>query len=211
MAISLETQHAPQAPIVKLNAIGQILDGVLAHAEQRNQQTRRDGIWVNQTKPDGTPRREEILHLIVKSGTAQLPAARGSDDLRQVEPDEHVRVIVKGAKWAKRIEAYSKLDGGMQVGDLLRIRVVDAIAVNESGVIAGTECTTNEQVLAQRVKGRNISFGWAIEARRARPEEADLVHKAEALYLALTTKATPLEPAAPTARPEWVDDGEEPF
>lgn len=208
MGTSLEQPRRATLPIVKYTGIGQTLHAVLVNAEQRDQQKKeQDGTWVTVLKTGGQPRKEEILTYLVLEGDAQLPVP-GTDDTRPVEPGELVRYIYKGRKWGQRIEAYKDLDGGMQVGDHHTITVTGACAVNAEGIIPDTDCTTDEQVLKQRMKGRNISYTLAIDVRRAKEDESDLVEEAEAQHAAL--KPRPVREPVGLEPQQW-DDEEEPF
>lgn len=210
MGTSLEQPRTAAAPVIRHTSIGQTLEAVIVNAEQRDQQQKTDGAWKTVLRRNGTgrPAREEVITYLVLAGDAQV-GIRDSDETRNVKPGELVRYIYKGFKWGQRIDAYNTLGdgGGMQVGDHHTMTVVGAAAVNADGIIKGTDCTTDAEVLKQRSNGRNISWNIELAVRRASPAEDDLVDEAEGYHATLTRKErvpVSVEPA------QWADD-EEPF
>jgi hypothetical protein len=211
MGTSLEQPRTATAPIVKHTGIGQRIEAIIVNAEQRDQQQKTDGVWKTVVRRDGTgrPAREEVITYLVLAGDAQV-GIKDSDDTRDVEPGELVRYIYKGYKWGQRIDAYKNLGdgGGMQVGDHHTMTVVGAVAVNADGIIKGTECTTDADVLKQRSKSRNISWTIELAVRRPKADEDDLVEEAETHHAALARKVR--EPIS-VEPGQTYDEDEEPF
>lgn len=198
MPITLEDAPRSQAtPVVKRQRIGERFVGAIVKAEQRAQTKTVDGVRVEQTKPNGKPRQELVVHCIaMPKNTAEVSLG---DDKHLPEPGEAVRLILKGKAFGEWIDARKTHRGGqLHVGDIVVQEVTHAQQYDANGQPKGGEIT--DQAQADAVP-RGTSLGFYGPVTIHEPKDAEWVAKAEAAYHALTA----IE-AAPAVEQTWDSD-----
>lgn len=190
MAIALDTERQ-SFPNVRHRAIGQEFVGMVVDRQVRDR--KKYGTDEVEIGANGKPRKEEVVTLLVMEGTT-APVGKGEDD-RDAVVGETVKFIVKGRTYGAVIDARKKLDGVPMVGDVVRTRYREASIMHEGKVVE--TLNTNEEVTAKRLKGKVVVPELDVKVRRAKPDEAALVAKAEQTYHQLHNEGVAL--AAPAA------------
>lgn len=197
MAIQLGEQYTPGYPVVKRTAIGQLFEGAVVNLERRNRTKRGDdGQTITLTKPDGKPRQELVITCLAVSGDA--PAGIG-DEQGIPDPEDIVRVILKGKAFADFIQAERELGRQLQVGDFFKQRTTSAQVYDANGDPKGDLLTTQEQVDAVP---RQATVGIYGELK-LEPGSGEWVDKAEAAYRALTATKLSSADTAPVDEEPW--------
>lgn len=174
MAITLDEPKAPGLPVVKRTTIGQRFAGALVEQHQRDVLKKGERVL----KPDGKPRQELVLTLVVMPGTTTPATISGEGGVPA--PGELVRVILRGAGFGEWIEA-RKHHGELQVGDVVEQSVEYAQVYDADGNAVGGKIT--DQATADRVpRGQSLGFYGPTTLRRATATEASWVTAAEAAY-----------------------------
>lgn len=117
---------------------------------------------------DGKPRTQDLVTGLVIGGNGVINAD-GAD--RPVNPDELVSIYFAGHRRWDWIQAQKALDGGLQVGDVMRV-----VYARDEASAAG-----------------NPKKVWTVQIRHPKPEEAARSTRCEELHRQAT--ATPLQHA----------------
>ena len=183
MAISLDDHVASsRPPVVRAAGFGQVVEGMVILKEVRPR-LKRDKTPI--LKADGRPSKEEVLTVMVMADTTGVVSSGGLDDDRTPAAGEVARIIVKGAGYKQLIDARKAGTGDKtDVGNVIRIEAHTAVIWEGEGkIIPGMERVTDETLVAKaRAKGHSVGWNTTTTFRPARPDEAALVTRAEALH-----------------------------
>jgi hypothetical protein len=204
MAIQLEGERKAALPVVKRTALGQTFHGAIVKVEQRDR-LRKDevsGQMVPVLKASGKARQELVVTCLTLPGTT-APVGLGEDE-HVPEPENLVRLILKGKAFSEWIETKAALGRVVQVGDVIT-QVTDRAQVYDAqGNPSGTEIT-DQASLNSVPRGRSVGIYGPITVR-APKDGSPWVTKAETAYHSL---AEPIA-AEPDRTPEPPDDSDEP-
>lgn len=169
MPIPNDTPTTAGAPVLKHTAIGETFKGVTClMPEPRDRQKRNtDGTSTPMLKPDGKPRKELVVTMLVIEST--MPVGRVGEH-RIPEPGETVRAILKGKSYGDWIDTGNKLSQQPGVGYIVEMSTTHAQAYDESGQPKGKEVLT--QAEADAVP-RGVSLGFYGPLVVREPEGAD--------------------------------------
>lgn len=231
MAIPADTGAGTGAPFAKFRDVGDVLVGAFASDPSKSRrQMRNFDTQAPEVKPDGSPRLEEVLHVVAMPGTTAVTG--DLDAPNPIEPGAHVRFAVSGYKWGQLIDARKSLPahagfgaGQACSGDVLTIRLVgwsaetkNAAAATAAGftvvddrIVLRSQEDKDRYVLAQSRSGGNTNPAkdYEITLRRPTGDEKRWEQAADELYL---TK--PWESAAAAPEPAMAgapDIPNEPF
>lgn len=182
------SQPRTSTPVVKRRAIGEVFVGAITGIEQRDAK-----------KIDGTPRlnakgtqaKEAIVSCLSMPPTT-MPAGLGGRDAVPTAGDE-VRAIFVSGGLAQWIEAQRNLGGSVNVGDILVMTTDHGVLYDVSGNKKGEFRTQAEIDAYVLPRTENIGLRGELRVRRAKPEEAEWVQRAERAYH--TSTAIPLTDA----------------
>lgn len=205
MAIELNTPGAVERiPVLRRKQIGERFVGMLIDTPQSRDRLKKNdltGAMEPMLKPDGKTRQELVIKLLALPG-ATMRAGLG-DDIDVPAEGTVVRAILKGKAYGDWIDA-TKPHGTLQVGDVVMLDTTLAQAYDANGKPTGPELTTQADADAVP-RERSLGFYGRIFIRRANPDEAAWVAKAEAAYhAAQQANAIPLgnPPATAPAGPD---------
>lgn len=176
MPIVLGREAKPQPPVLKKSKIGEKFLGVVVRETSRNRT--RDGQVVLKRDSD-KPAKQLVVTLLTIGSTQSVSLG---EDTHVPEPGEMVRLIEQGGGYASWIEAVRGLNRPLQVGDVLQFECTHAELFDTDGKPL-KRFDTQEQVVAQRMKGGSIGFRGSMVLRAPAPSEAEWVTKAEAAYM----------------------------
>ena len=163
MGTPLSSPTATFIPYINLSAIGTYVDVAIFDLKPvpwKDFVTKEVKIG-----DDGKPRTQDLVTGIAISGTATV---RVDDVERTVTPDEVVTMYFASHRRWEFIQAQKTLDGGLQVGDVLRVKY-DRDEPSKAG---------------------NPKKVWTVQIRRAKPDEAARSARCEELRAGA---ATPLD------------------
>ena len=183
MPITLDQPTGPRVPVMKRQRIGDTVTGAVVRTEQRD--VLKDGEPV--LKPNGKPRQELVVTIVVMPGTT-MPAGIGSDPATVPQAGEVCRMILRGKSFGDWIEAKNAL-GPLNVGDVVSQTTDHAITYTASGQAAATLRTQAE--LDSVPRGQSVGVYGPLTLRRSRPDEAQWVNQAEAEHHAATATRLP--------------------
>lgn len=196
MAITLEEDRKPGAPVIRRFAIGERFRGAVVKTEQRDMTKDVDGVRQKVLKADGSPRQEIVITMVTIKSTMEAGRA---EDASIPEPGTIVRAIHKGGAFASWIDAKKALGRSLQVGDIYEESSDYAHTYDPNGKETGKFTTQEEVANFRRLKaeGRKtdtLGFRGSMTLRPAKPDEAQWVAAAEAAYMA-AKDPFPAEPA----------------
>lgn len=202
MAIELNTPNqAERLPVLRRKRIGEQFVGMLVDTPVSRDRQKQDPVtkaMVPLLKPNGKPRQELVVKLLALPG-ATMAAGLGDEHTVPAEGTV-VRAILKGKAYGDWIDA-TNVHGTLQVGDVVFLDTTHAQAYDANGNPTGGEITTQEAADAVP-RERSLGFYGRIAIRRANPDEAGWVTKAEAAYhAAQQANAIPLDNPTPAAGP----------
>jgi hypothetical protein len=206
MPIALENERRAGLPVVKRTALNQTFHGAILLVEPRDRLRKDDatGALVPLLKLNGKPRQELVVTCLTLPRTT-APVGLG-DDEHVPEPEEIVRLILKGKAFADWLTAKKELDRPVNVGDIVTQVTDRAQVYDANGNPSGAELT--DQVAVNAVpRGRSIGIYGPITVR-APKEGSPWVAKAESAYHSLQE---PIVAESSDLPPEPPDDDEPPF
>lgn len=227
--MAIATTQVTGTPFAKLVELGDTLVGALGSDPGKSRrQARNFETKLPATKNDGSPRFEEILHLVVMPGTT---AKKGDPDTgyEDFEPGAHVRYSVSGFKWGQVIDGRKNLParagfgaGVACSGDVYEITLIGwsaetkaADAATKAGftvvdgrIVLKTQEEKDKYVLHQSRAGGNTNPGRdiAITVRRPNDDEKAWEQKADELYLTKPWEASNAETTSSNGEPEIPDE-----
>lgn len=180
MPIEIEPERKAGLPVVKRTALGQKFNGAVLRVDQRDRLKKDDatGQMVPILKPNQQPRQELVVTCMTLPGTT-APAGLGDNEFVP-DPEDVVRLILKGKAFGDWIEAKNGLGRGIQVGDIVTQLTDRAQVYDAQGNPSGPELTDQESVNAVP-RGRSVGIYGPITLRPPK-EGSDWVVKAEAAY-----------------------------
>ena len=202
MPIPLEEEYKPGFPVVKRTALGQVFNGAVLKVDQRNRLRKDDatGRMVPALKPDGNPKKELVVICLVLPGTTSPVALAGEEHVPQ--PEEIVRLILKGKAFGDWIQSKKDLGRTVNVGDIVTQKTTLAQCYDQNGSPTGDEIT-DQSVLNSLPRGRSVGIYGPI-VLRAPKEGSEWIAKAEKAYHAL---AEPIPAETDAAADNDFDDG----
>lgn len=209
MPIQLEEERKPGLPVVKRTALGQKFNGAVLRVDQRDRLKKDDatGQMVPVLKPSGSARQELVVTCMTLPGTT-APAGLGDNEFVP-EPEDLVRLILKGKAFGDWIEAKNNLGRGIQVGDIVTQITDRAQVYDAQGNASGPELTDQNAVNAVP-RGRSVGIYGPVTLRPPK-EGSDWVAKAETAYHSLRQPIL-VDGAGENDVPgSQVDDDEPPF
>jgi hypothetical protein len=183
MPIELEEERKPSTPVVKRTALGQKFNGAVLRVDQRDRLKKNDttGRMEPILKSDGKARQELVVTCLTLPGTT---APAGIGEVESVpEPEDIVRLILKGKAFGDWIEAKNNLGRGIQVGDIVTQITDRAQVYDAQGNPSGPELTTQEQVEGVP-RTRSVGIYGPVTLRPAK-EGSEWITKAETAYHSL--------------------------
>jgi hypothetical protein len=219
MGIALEAERKAALPVVKRTALGQKFYGAIVKVEQRNR-LRKDEVtnaMVPVLKADGKARQELVLTCLTLPGTT-APVGLGENEFVP-EPENLVRLILKGKAFSDWIATKADLNRPVEVGDVVSQITDRAQVYDAQGNASGPEIT-DQTALSSVPRGRSVGIYGPIKVWEPKPG-SEWIEKAEAAYHSLRAPiaAEPEPPAddpwangAPPAEDQqYLPDDEPPF
>jgi hypothetical protein len=208
MPIQLEDERKAGLPVVKRTALGQEFWGAVVKIEQRDRLKRDETTneMVPVLKPSGKPRQELVITCLVLPRTT-APVGLG-DDEHVPQPEEVVRLILKGKSFADWIQAKNDLGRPVNVGDVVHQKTDRAQVYDAQGQASGAEIT-DQATLTNVPRGKSVGIYGPIALREPKVG-SEWVAKAEAAYHSLHEPITAETDAAAHAADDAQDD-EPPF
>jgi hypothetical protein len=191
MPIELSTPTTARTPVLRRRQLGESFVGALVNFQAR-QQIKDDKPLV---KPNGKPKMELVVTMVALPG-ATMNAGLGDDEAPPA-PGEVVRTILKGGGYGAWIDADKALKP-RQVGDIVILTSDQAQAYDANGAPLGSTITSQDEIVALKMKGKTVGIYGSTSIRRPTAAEAEWVTKAEEAYL--EANATTL--TGPVADPE---------
>lgn len=188
MAITLGQPKAPGLPVVQPRHLGARLAGMVVNTQVRQRQDNGEPIY----KPNGKPSYEEVVTLLILDGTTATISGGDFEDDRAPEPGEICRRIYRGRPYGQLIEARNNIRGQLQVGDVIEETSPTATIWKGPGQVARAGVDNLDDINKARAKGLTVGWDLDITYRRATPQEADLVTRAEAVHME-HRQTTPLD------------------
>lgn len=181
MPIIIEEESKARTQVLRRRQIGETFRGCLIRSERRGRLRKDDrtGEMVPMLKSNGKQAQELVVHLVTLPGTT-MNAGLGEDESVPM-PGTIVREILKGLSFGAWIDADNALKP-RHVGDVLTLTSTVAQIYAGDGSKAGGEITANEEIIAARMKGRNVGIYGPLTLTRATPEDAAYVDMAERAY-----------------------------
>lgn len=173
-------QQTTLTPSIKLRKIGDHVD--IALVDLAVVPWTEFGTGQPKIGKDGKPRSQDRLTAVVINGVGVVNEDKVD---RPAKPDEVVAVYLAAHKRWDWIQAQKGLEGGLQCGDVVRIRY--------------------ERDETSSAAGSNDKKVWSFRIRHAKPEEAERSKRCEELRQGAAAGGTPLTAAN---GPEY---SEEPF
>jgi hypothetical protein len=212
MAIELNDNARPSAPVLRNQRIGELAQVAIIKTEQRdrlakNKITQQLEKIPNGLGRDGQPKfkQELVIHGIVMPGT-DMQVKQG-DDFITPEPGARVRLILKGLAFGKLLEARRAHRGGrLNVGDVLTTGTDQAQAYDQDGNPKGQPIASQAEV-DKIPRGQTVGFYGPISL--SEPTDPAWVTRAEEAYLAdqrAEQEAKAIPAAAPAAGRSWLDE-----
>jgi hypothetical protein len=185
MPIELSSPTSARTPVLRRRQLGESFVGALVRFEQRQQI--RDEVPL--VKSNGKPRMELVVTMVALPG-ATMNAGLG-DDESVPEPGDVVRVILKGGGFGAWIDADKALKP-RQVGDIVVITSDHGQVYSASGTPEGQPLTSQDEVVAAKMKGKTVGIYGSLTIRRPTAAEAQWVTAAEAAYTEAEQAARPV-------------------
>lgn len=206
MAIQLEEERKPGLPVVKRTALQQKFHGAVLRVDQRDRLKRDDvtGEMTPIVKAGGKVRQELVITCLTLPGTTS-PVGLGDNEFVP-EPEELVRLILKGKAFSDWIQAKADLGRPVQVGDIVSQVTDRAQAYDAQGNVSGAEIT-DQATINNLPRGKTVGIYGPITLREAKAG-SEWIAKAEAAYHAMRE---PIAVAAGGGGDEPVPDDEPPF
>lgn len=205
MPIQLEDEYKPGLPVVKRTALGQKFHGAVIRVDQRDRLKKDEttNLMVPVPKGNGKVKQELVVTCMTLPGTT-APVGLG-DDEHVPEPEEVVRLILKGKAFGDWIETKAALGRPVNVGDIVSQVTDKAQAYDAQGNPSGNEIT-DQATINNLPRGRSVGIYGPITLR-APKEGSEWIGKAEAAYHGLH------EPIGAESEPSPLpdDDDEPPF
>lgn len=220
MAQAADTGAGTGAPFAKMIQLGDKLVGAFASDPSKSRRQRRNfETQQPETKPDGSPALEEVMHFVAMPGTS---AKQGKIDAPQpIEPGTHVRYSVSGFKWGQVIDARKGLPpragfaaGQVCSGDVYEIELIGwsaetknptgaqaaGFTVEDGRVILRTQEDKDKYVIAQSRTGGNTNPAkdYHVTVRRPTDDEKVWEQQADEFYLAKPWDTSGTHEVAPT-------------
>jgi hypothetical protein len=201
MGIPLEEERAPGLPVVKRQALGERFYGAVVKVNQRDRQKKDDatGQMVAVRKADGKARQELVITAMTLPGTT-ANVGLGEDE-HVPEPEELVRLILRGKAFGDWIESKTELGRPINVGDIVTQITDRAQVYDAQGNPTGNEIT-DQATLNTVPRGRSVGIYGPVKvtAPKDNAESQAWVEKAEKAYYSLRD-AVPAEDRAPQEDP----------
>ena len=182
MAVELDTPRAPQIPVAGTRDLGQVVVGMVCDKWIRE---RHDGDGNPIMNKRGAVAKEEVIVILIMDGTTgTIKVGSGIDAEESVpQPGDVSRLIFKGMDYGRLIDARRDgVGGGTQVGDVIRVEAKSATIWKGKGEIE-RQGVTDPAVIAKAVAAKlSVGMDREVRYRRAKPDEAELVTKAERVY-----------------------------
>lgn len=196
--ITLEEPRAAGYPVVKRTALGQIFNGAILKAEQRDRLKRGDdGNMKPIVKDNGKHAQELVVTCLTLPGTT-APAGLGEDE-NIPEPGDIVRLILKGKSFGDWIESKKGLpDGTVAVGDVVTQTTQVAQVYDAQGNPSGGEISDQATIDAARQRGRSVGIYGPLTLREPKPD-SEWIDKAVKAYRELQERPAAETPAPPAA------------
>jgi hypothetical protein len=192
-------------PFAKFLKPGDTLIGSFGGSVRRQQRKFRTQDLA--TKPDGSPKLEEILHLVAMPGTTAVTGDLEKEQLDPIKPGDTVRYSVSGFHWKQLIDArrqlpaYANVKAGSEAsGDVVTITMTGWSVATENAQVA---VNAGFKVVDGRIffptfeekkrwsdprEARGlptiVAKEYTIEVRRPRPDEATWEAQGDALFTA---------------------------
>jgi YD repeat-containing protein len=200
MPIELNDPNAQteRAPVLKHRRIGETFAGMLLDVpQQRDRLKKNPATQELEPIPNGRGgnRKELVVRLLYVAG--DMTAGSEMEPVHP-QPGDEVRIILKGKGYGEWIDADKALQG-RQVGDVVTISTTHGQTYDANGNPTGQTLTTQGEVDSVP-RGITVGLYGPVGIRRALPEEAAWVAKAEEIHMA--SKAIALDSGiAPQAAP----------
>lgn len=193
MGIKLEEERTPGLPVVKRTELAQKFVGAVVKVQQRDRMKKDDnGVMVPMTHPDGRHKQELVVTCMTLPGTT-APVKLG-DDEHVPEPEELVRLILKGKSFGDWIEQKRDvLDRSVEVGDIVSQVTKTAQVYDQNGKPTGDPITDQAKLNAVP-RGKTVGIYGPIELR-APKANSPWIAKAEAAFHSLHQSIAAEEPA----------------
>lgn len=207
MPIQLEGERKAGLPVVKRTALGQKFNGAVLKVEQRDRLKKDDatGQMTPILKPNGKARQELVVTCLTLPGTT-APVGLGDNEFVP-DPEQVVRLILKGKAFGEWIEAKNVLERPINVGDIVTQVTDKAQVYDAQGNPSGPELTDQTDVDAVP-RTRSVGIYGPITLREPKAG-SEWIAKAEAAYYELH-ESIPAESGATPDDPDGGDD-EPPF
>lgn len=180
MPIQLEEERKPGLPVVKRTALQQTFNGAVLKVDQRDRLKRDEvtGAMVPVLKAGNKVRQELVVTCMTLPGTTAPVGLGETEEVPQ--PEQIVRLILKGKAFGDWIEAKAALGRPVQVGDIVT-QVTDRAQVYDAqGNPSGAEITDQATINAVP-RGKSIGIYGPITLREPKAG-SEWITKAEAAY-----------------------------
>ncbi|MFM9089447.1 MAG: hypothetical protein ACKOPT_15190 [Cyanobium sp.] len=217
MAIELNDGARPNAPVIRLQRLGEVAQLAIVRTEQRDRLRRNFSTgemepMANGKDRQGRPRvkQEMVIHAIALPGTTM--EARLGEEGGVPAPGDRVRVILKAKGFGDWIEARRlHRRGKLNVGDVLTLETRWAQQYDQDGNAKGGKI---ERQADADALPRHVTIGFYGPVRLREGSERRWIEAAEQAYRADETalrqqRAIPLESAEEGG--DEFGDGEIPF
>ena len=203
MAIALEGERKVGLPVVKRTAIGQKFYGAVVKVEQRDRQRKDDatGAMTPILKANGKAKQELVVTCMTLPGTT-APVGLGEDE-HVPEPEDLVRLILKGKAFSDWIETKNDLGRPVHVGDVVTQITDRAQVYDAQGNPSGPELTDQASVNAVP-RGRSVGIYGPVTLR-APKDGSPWTAKAETAYHSLSEPIV-AEPESDSAGDDFDED-----
>lgn len=211
MAIELDAPRAPQIPVADTREVGQVVVGMICDKWVR-ERFDKDGDPIKNKR--GATAKEEVLVILTMPGTTgTIKVGSGLDvEERAPEAGELSRVIVSGVTYKALIDARREAGGQTQVGDVIRIEAKSATIWRGRGDMLASGVTDPEKIAKAIAQKLSVGMDREVRYRRAKPDEAALVAKAEQVFHERkAARAITLDGGTPTASTPTTDDFDDEF
>jgi hypothetical protein len=184
MAIELQDNARPSAPVLRNQRIGELAQLAIVKTEQRDRLMKNSASGLLEKMPSGTRadgsikyKQELVVHCIALPGTTMQ--TKQGEEFVTPAPGDRVRLILKGLAFGRWIDARKTHRGGkLNVGDLLITGTDQAQAYDQNGKPKGEAIRTQAEV-DKVPRGVTVGFYGPIElAEAADPAWVDAAEQA---------------------------------
>lgn len=211
MAIELQDNARPSAPVLRNQRIGELAQLAIVKTEQRDRLAKNSTTGQLEKIPAGTHadgsikyKQELVVHCIALPGTTMQ--TKQGEEFVTPAPGDRVRLILKGLAFGRWVDARKTHRGGkLNVGDLLITGTDQAQAYDQNGKPRGEAIRTQAEV-DKVPRGVTVGFYGPIEL--AEPTDPAWVEAAEQAFLAdkQAEQAAKAISADTGAGRSWLDD-----